>query len=236
MGRAIALRFAQQGANVAITDISGTRLREAEEEIAAASDPGRVLAVRSSVIDEHEANSFCEELLAHFSTVDILVNVVGGIADKVFYRPFLEITEERWQGTFDVNLSGGRFMTRALAPVMLQKRYGRIINVSSVDYAGERGHADYSASKAAVVALTRVLALEFAPHLTVNCIAPGIINTRAAVAMDSAKLQELKDRNLMKRLGEPEDIANAALFLASDEASFITGEVLSVSGGIWPAL
>ncbi len=237
MGKAVALRIAEEGARVAITDISATRLGEAERTIAAAMrNDGDLFAMRGSVIDQGEANGFCEALLDRFGTVDILINVVGGIADKTFYRPFLEITEERWHGTFDVNLAGCRFMTRALAPTMLHKGYGRIVNVSSIDYAGEVGHADYSASKAGVVALTRVLAMEFAPHVAVNCIAPGIINTRAADAMDPDKLQELKQRNLMKRLGEPEDVANAALFLASDEAAFITGEVLSVSGGIWPSL
>jgi NAD(P)-dependent dehydrogenase (short-subunit alcohol dehydrogenase family) len=237
MGFAIARRMAEEGAHIVITDISGSRLEAAASEIAAVlGSHGRILARRASVIVETEAANLCAEALQAFGRVDVLVNVVGGIADKVFYRPFLEISEERWAGTFDVNLAGTRYLTRGLAPAMLAHGYGRIVNIASVDFAGEWGHADYSASKAAVVSLTKVLAIEFAPHVTVNCIAPGIINTRAADAMDPQKLAELKNRNLLKRLGEPIDIANAALFLSSDEASFITGEVMSVSGGIWPGL
>jgi NAD(P)-dependent dehydrogenase (short-subunit alcohol dehydrogenase family) len=237
MGLAIARRMAEEGAHLVITDISGSRLEAAAAEILTLSGGhGKVLSRRGSVIVENEAALLCAEALATFGRVDVLVNVVGGIADRVFYRPFLEISEERWAGTFDVNLSGTRYLTRGIAPAMLANGYGRIVNIASVDFAVEWGHADYSASKAAVVSLTKVLAMEFAPHVTVNCIAPGIINTRAAEAMDPAKLAELRNRNLLKRLGEPIDIANAALFLASDEASFITGEVMSVSGGIWPGL
>jgi NAD(P)-dependent dehydrogenase (short-subunit alcohol dehydrogenase family) len=237
MGFAIAFRMAEEGAHVVITDISGSRLDASVSDIEALPGRhGKILARRGSVIVETEAASLCAEALETFGRVDVLVNVVGGIADKEFYRPFLEISEERWAGTFDVNLAGTRYLTRGLAPAMLANRYGRIVNIASVDFAGEWGHADYSASKAAVVSLTKVLAMEFAPHVTVNCIAPGIINTRAADAMDPQKLDELKNRNLLKRLGEPIDIANAALFLGSDESSFITGEIMSVSGGIWPGL
>jgi NAD(P)-dependent dehydrogenase (short-subunit alcohol dehydrogenase family) len=237
MGFAIARRMAEEGAQLVITDISGSRLEAAASEIdALPGRHGKVLARRCSVIVQSEAASLCTEALETFGRVDVLINVVGGIADKVFYRPFLEISEERWAGTFEVNLAGTRFLTRGLAPSMLANQYGRIVNIASVDFAGEWGHADYSASKAAVVSLTRVLAIEFAPHVTVNCIAPGIINTRAAEAMDPQKLAELKERNLLKRLGEPIEIANAALFLGSDESSFITGEIMSVSGGIWPGL
>lgn len=237
MGRAIAKRMADEGAAVVITDISNTRLTAAAAEIEALPGcAGRVLAQRASVIVAEEAAQVCDAALTRFGRVDVLVNVVGGIADKTFYRPFLEISDERWQGTFDVNIAGTRYLTRALAPGMLERKYGRIVNIASVDFAGEQGHADYSASKAAVVSLTKVMAIEFAPNVTVNCIAPGIIDTLAAKAMDAGKLEELRTRNLLKRLGQPEDIANAALFLGSDEAAFITGEVLAVSGGVWPAL
>jgi 3-oxoacyl-[acyl-carrier protein] reductase len=237
MGLAIARRMAEEGAHLVMTDISGSRLDAAVAEIEALpGGHGKVLARRASVIVQTEAANLCAEALQTFGRVDVLVNVVGGIADKVFYRPFLEISEARWAGTFDVNLSGTRYLTRGLAPAMLANRYGRIVNIASVDFAGEWGHADYSASKAAVVSLTKVLAMEFAPHVTVNCIAPGIINTRAADAMDPEKRAELKNRNLLKRLGEPIDVAHAALFLGCDEAAFITGEVMSVSGGIWPGL
>jgi len=237
MGRAIAKCMGQEGATLVINDISGSRLAEASAEIEAVFGEGQShLALRGNVTVADEAADLARAALDKFSRVDVLVNVVGGIHDKIFYRPFLDIDDERWAGTFAVNLNATRYLTRALAPQMLANQYGRIVNIASIDFAGEVGHADYSASKAALVSLSKVMALEFAPHVTVNVIAPGIINTRAAIAMGETKLDELRSRNLMKRLGEPDEIAAAALFLGSDESSFITGEVLSVSGGIWPSL
>jgi len=237
MGRAIAIRYATEGATVVVTDISQSRLDECVRELEAI--PGRagdILAVRASVIVEEEAIALARAATEKLGRVDVLINVVGGIAGKDLYRRFLDMDEERWHGTFAVNLDGSRFLIRELAPGMLSRAYGRIVNIASVDFAGEWGHSDYSASKAALVGLSRTLAIEFAPSVTVNCITPGIINTRAAAAIPPDKLEELRTRNLMKRLGEPEEIAAAALFLGSDDASFITGEILSVSGGIWAAL
>jgi NAD(P)-dependent dehydrogenase (short-subunit alcohol dehydrogenase family) len=237
MGRAIAKRMASEGASLVINDISGTRLEEAVAEIEPLlQDRAHLLASRGNATLAGEAAELARAALDRFNRVDVLVNVVGGIHDKVFYRPFLEINDERWAGTFNINLNATRFLTKALGPQMLANQYGRIVNIASIDYAGDVGHADYSASKAALVSLSKVMAMEFAPHVTVNCIAPGIINTRAATAMDPDKLDELRRRNLMQRLGEPDEIAAAALFLGSDESSFITGEILSVSGGICPCL
>jgi 3-oxoacyl-[acyl-carrier protein] reductase len=236
MGRAIAARFADEGASLIINDISGSRLQETVAHLGSLGLADRILARRGSVLLEGEVQELVSEALARFGRIDILVNVVGGIYDKVFYRPFLEISDDRWAGTFAINLNATRFLTKLIAPRMIANRYGRIVNIASIDYAGERGHADYSASKAALVALSRVMAIEFAPYVTINCVAPGIINTLAAVGMDPDKLEELKMRNLMKRLGEPDEVAAAVLFLGSADSSFITGEVLSVSGGIRPAL
>jgi len=237
MGWAIARRYAAEGASVVITDISQSRLNACLSELVAQHGrAGKILAVRASVIVEQEAIDLARAAVTEFGRVDILVNVVGGIAGKDVYRPFLEIDEERWRGTFSVNLDGSRFLIRELAPGMLARSYGRIVNIASVDFAGEWGHSDYSASKAALVGLSRTLAIEFAPAVTVNCITPGIINTRAVEVIPPDKLEELRNRNLMKRLGEPDEIAGAALFLGSDDASFITGEILSVSGGIWASL
>ena len=119
---------------------------------------------------------------------------------------------------------------------MVERQYGKIVNISSINFAGEAGSADYGAAKAAVASITRTLAAELAPHVNVNCIAPGMINTRVVEMMGPQVVQQYCDRSLLKRLGEPVDIANAALFLASDESNYITGQILSVSGGIWPAL
>lgn len=237
MGAAIARRMAREGAHLVLTDISGGRLAEVAEEIRAL--PGRTaetIAERASVIVEEEANAVCAAALARLGRVDILVNVVGGIASSTLYQPFLEISNERWEGTYDINISGTRFMTRAVAPGMIERGYGRIVNIASTDFGGQWGHADYASSKAAIVALTRVMAIEFAPHVSVNCIAPGLIRTRAVRAIPQDKIDQRIDASLMRRMGEPDEIADAALFLGSDESSFITGETLCVSGGLWASL
>ncbi|TAL01060.1 MAG: SDR family oxidoreductase, partial [Porticoccaceae bacterium] len=116
------------------------------------------------------------------------------------------------------------------------RKWGKIVNVSSVEYAGAAGHADYGAAKAGVTSLTRSLAEELAPHINVNCIAPGIIRTMAIRDVGEDVAREFEQKNLMKRMGEPLDIANAALFFSNDESSYVTGVTLPVSGGLWPAL
>lgn len=237
MGQAIAVRYASEGATVVVADISQERLDACVSLLEAI--PGRVgdiLAVRASVIVEPEAVALARTAVETFGRVDILVNVVGGIAGKDFRRRFLDMNEEQWRGTFSLNLDGTRFLIRELAPEMLSRAYGSIVNIASIDYAGAWGHSDYAASKAAVVALSRTLAIEFAPSVTVNCITPGVINTRAVSMISAEDMEALCEGNLMKRLGEPHEVASAALFLGSDDASFITGEILSVSGGVWPAL
>ena len=119
---------------------------------------------------------------------------------------------------------------------MLENNYGKILNISSINFAGEAGSADYGAAKAGVASLTRTLAAELAPSINVNAIAPGIIRTRALAMLGPENAKKYRERSLLKRLGEPTDIANTALFLCSDEGAYITGEILPVSGGIWPAL
>jgi NAD(P)-dependent dehydrogenase (short-subunit alcohol dehydrogenase family) len=146
------------------------------------------------------------------------------------------MTEERWDATFALNTKGILHLTKLLAPIMVERQYGKIVNISSINFAGEMGNADYGAAKAAVASLTRTMAIEFAPHVNVNCIAPGTIRTSVLQRMSADELAFYAAKPLLKRLGEPADVANACLFLASDEASYITGEILAVSGGIWPAL
>jgi NAD(P)-dependent dehydrogenase (short-subunit alcohol dehydrogenase family) len=119
---------------------------------------------------------------------------------------------------------------------MQERGYGRIVNFSSISYAGEKGQSDYAAAKAAVAALTRSLALELAPAINVNCVAPGLIETSVISRLDAEVIDGFKSACALKRLGKPEEIAQAVLFLASEEASYITGEILRVAGGRWPAL
>jgi NAD(P)-dependent dehydrogenase (short-subunit alcohol dehydrogenase family) len=115
---------------------------------------------------------------------------------------------------------------------MRERGWGRVVNISSIAYAGELGQADYGAAKAAVASLSRSMAIEFAPQVNVNCIAPSLIRTSVVERMDAAELADLRDRTLLKRLGEADEIANAVLFFSCDESSFVTGQLLAVSGGM----
>jgi len=147
-----------------------------------------------------------------------------------------EMEEQRWDDTFALNLKANFHLAHLVAPGMLRREYGKIVNVSSINFAGEPGNSDYGAAKAAVASITRTMSMELAPHINVNCIVPGIIKTSALAIIGPEITESYRARTLLGRLGEPEDIANAALFLASDEASYITGINLPVSGGIFPAL
>ncbi len=237
MGRAIADRFAREGASLAMADISGSRLNEAAARIAPNLQPGRqLLAERADVTSAEEAKALSEKTLARFGRVDILVNVVGGIKAKTLFEPMLSMQENRWDATFALNLKANLHLTRLIAPGMIEGRYGKIINFASINYSGESGSADYSAAKAAVASLTRTLAIELAPHVNVNCVAPGTIRTSVMNRMTDEETRYYASKPLLKRLGEPEDVANACLFFASDESSYITGQILAVSGGVWPAL
>lgn len=236
MGRAVAERFAREGASLVLTDISGNRLVESVAAITPLLVSGaRVAAERADITQSTEATAVTAAGRA-IGDVDIVVNVVGGIRAKTLFEPMVTMTEERWDATFALNTKGILHLTKLLAPGMVERRYGKIVNISSINFAGEMGNADYGAAKAAVASLTRTMAIELAPHVNVNCIAPGTIRTSVLQRMPAEELAFYAAKPLLKRLGEPVDIANACLFLASDEASYITGEILAVSGGIWPAL
>lgn len=237
MGRAIAERFAREGASVALTDISGKRLEAAASAIEASLAGGAgAVSERADVTRKEEAAAFVHKTLAAFERIDILVNVVGGIKAKTLFEPILSMDEERWDATLSLNLKANLHLTKLIAPGMVERRYGKIINFASINFAGEIGSADYSAAKAGVASLTRTLAIELAPYVNVNCIAPGTIRTSVLARLPDEELAYYASKPLLKRIGEPEDIANACLFFASDESSYITGQILAVSGGIWPAL
>ncbi len=237
MGRAVAERFAREGASLVLTDISGRRLDESVAMITPLLRNGaRVTARRADVTRAEEAAAVVAVGHAAIGPVDIVVNIVGGIKAKVLFEPMVTMTEERWDATFALNTKGILHLTKLLAPTMVERQYGKIVNISSINFAGEMGNADYGASKAAVASLTRTMAIELAPHVNVNCVAPGTIRTSVLQRMAADELAFYAAKPLLQRLGEPADVANACLFLASEEASYITGEILAVSGGIWPAL
>jgi len=237
MGCAVAERFAREGASLIITDISGSRLAETAAIITPLLAPGaKVVAERGDITQAAEAEAVVAAGRAAHIEADIIVNIVGGIKAKTMFEPMLTISEERWDATFALNTKGIFHLTKLLAPAMVERQNGKIVNISSISFAGETGNADYGAAKAAVASLTRTMAMEFAPHVNVNCIAPGTIRTSVMQRMTADDLAYYAAKPLLKRLGEPADIANACLFLASEESSYITGEILAVSGGVWPAL
>lgn len=233
MGEAIARRFVEEGACVLLFDISQRRL---DAVAAGLAEPDRVVTHRGDSLVEAEVQAAVAAGLAAFGRLDILVNVVGGIVSPRIATPFLEMTDSQFTATLELNLKTVLLAARHVVPHMQRHGYGRIVNLGSISMAGEAGQAEYSAAKAGVAGLTRVMAIEFAPHITVNCIAPALIRTRVLDRLDPAMIEQYRQRTLLRRLGEPGDIAAAAAFLASDDAAFITGVVLPVSGGLWPAL
>ncbi|MYM56396.1 SDR family NAD(P)-dependent oxidoreductase [Thalassovita mangrovi] len=234
MGRATVERLVAGGiAGVALTDISSRRL---EEAVAALPPDLPVCATRADVTRADEAGGFSRAALDRFGRVDLLVNLVGGLRSRQLYTPFLEIEPEQWRATLDLNLMGTIHLVRAFAPGMLQNRWGRIVNVASIVFGGEPGQADYAAAKAAVASLTRTLAAEFAPDVTVNCVAPGLTRTSVTENMPVEQQDRLIGLALNPRMAEPDEVAEAIACFLTDQARFLTGEMLSVSGGMRPSL
>ncbi|MFC0342450.1 SDR family NAD(P)-dependent oxidoreductase [Paracoccus niistensis] len=234
MGRAVIDRLVADGiAGLALTDISGRRL---EETVAALADSGvKVASLRGDVTRADEAGTFAEAALG-LGQVDILINLVGGLRSPRLYTPFLEMTEDQWRATMDLNLMPGFHLIRAFAPGMLESGWGRIVNVASIVFGGEAGQADYAAGKAAVASLTRSLAAEFAPAVTVNCVAPGLTRTSVTQNIPPEEAERLVAQSMIRRMADPEETAAAIAFFLRDDSRFLTGEMLSVSGGIRPHL
>lgn len=234
MGMAMATRLASESADLILSDISGRRL-DANTEILKQKFPDiRIVAERASVVVEDELEALLKTG-ERLGPVDVLINVVGGVRGGLAVS-IADMTPQRWTETFDLNLKGTLLLVKALAPGMKQRGYGRIVNFSSISYAGDLDMPEYGAAKAAVASLTRAIALEFAPVVTANCVAPGPIETSIMERMDEKMRAEQLQRTPLRKFGKPEDVAAAVAFLASDDAAHITGTILPVAGGIWPAL
>jgi 3-oxoacyl-[acyl-carrier protein] reductase len=237
IGRAAALRFASEGAQVAVWDLVDEAGMNLQAEIQAKGGKARYQHV--NVTDEVSVEGSVQELLRDWGSIDILVNNAGILRDAQLVKfkdgeVISRMPVEDFDAVISVNLRGVFICTRAVAPVMIRQGYGRIINSSSVaGLHGNFGQTNYVASKAGVIGMTHVWARELGRfNITVNAIAPGFIATDMTRQMPEKILESMVAHTPLHRMGQPEDIANAILFLASEEAAFVTGTVFSVDGGM----
>ena len=229
IGRAIALALASQGAKVVASARNAEALAELTAEIK--SQGGDALAVVGDVAVEDDANNLVKQAVAAYGQVDIFINNAGITRDGLLLR----MKNADWDAVLDTNLKGAFLCTRAVAKVMSKQRSGRIINISSVvGEMGNAGQANYCASKAGLLGLTKSVARELARrNVTVNAITPGFITTEMTEDMTEKAQETMTEQIPLGRPGSAEDVANAVVFLASEQSAYITGQVLGVNGGMY---
>ena len=231
IGEGIALRFAEEGAKLIINDVNEADANRTVEAIK--SKGGQAVAVIGSVASRQVAQRMVNKAVKEFGTVDILVNNAGIVRDALLHK----MTDEQWDQVIEVNLKGVFLCTQCAAQVMREKGYGKVINISSDSWRGNPGQINYSATKAGVIGMTKTAAKELAPKgINVNVIAPAMVFTDMIKSMPPEKVDRLEKMLALivplNRWGAPRDIANLALFLASDESSFITGQLIHCDGGM----
>ncbi|MEU2774841.1 SDR family NAD(P)-dependent oxidoreductase [Streptomyces sp. NPDC007162] len=228
LGLAMATRFAAEGAAVALADVNEQALTAAARTITDAHDA----KLRTDVVDVTDSarvNAWIDGVTTQLGRLDVLINNAGIIRDNRVE----DITDEDWHEVVNVSLTGGFHCARAAFAPMKRQGYGRIVSFSSMSWRGNFGQTNYVAAKAGIVGMTRTLALEGARHgITANAIAPGLIETPMLASMNGPARDKLTHKIPMRHTGRPEDIAEAAAFLASEAAGYITGVVLDVDGGI----
>jgi 3-oxoacyl-[acyl-carrier protein] reductase len=228
IGHAIAIKLASAGASVAVAARNQEKLNEVAQQIMTAG--GKAAAFQLDVADEEQIKSVFKAVLAHFGKIDILVNNAGITRDQLVMR----MKRADWDAVLNTNLTSAYLCTQQVISSMLKQRWGRIINVTSIfGQIGQAGQANYASSKAGLIGLTKAVARELGSrNITCNAVAPGFIET----SMTAVLSEELREAALkmipLGRIGTVEDVANAASFLASEEASYITGHVLDVNGGM----
>lgn len=240
MGKAIATRLAAEGASIVIVDVNENAMNSTVSELVAAGH--KAAGYKMDVSRREQVREVMNEIVEKFGRIDILVNCAG----VTRHRPFLELNDADWDFVLAVDLKGVFYCVQAAAPHMTRQGYGKILNISSISGTGASSHhaggspagnSNYASAKAGVIQLTKTLARELGPHgINVNSVAPGFVLTPMTGASRSPKeveehIEARKKMAALNRPGKPEDIANAVLFLVSDEASFITGQTLYVDGG-----
>lgn len=227
LGKGIALKLAKEGAKVVINDVNLEHANEVVEEIKNIGGTG--IAVKGNVANLEEVHHLFECTLQEFGRLDILVNNAGINRDSMLHK----MSIEQWNQVIAVNLTGTFYMTQEAGRIMREQEYGSIINISSASWLGNIGQANYAASKAGVVGLTKTASRELARKgVTCNIICPGFIETDMTRAVPEKVWDIMVGKIPMGRAGKPEDVANMIAFLASDEARYITGEVINVGGGM----
>ncbi len=229
LGRAIALKLARLGAGIVVNYQKNVA---AAEEVAAEikANGGRALTVQADVARAEDAERLIRQAVEAYGRLDILVNNAGTTRDTLLMR----MTEEDWDLVLDCDLKSAYLCTKAAMRPMMKQRYGRIVNIASVaGLAGNAGQANYSAAKAGLIGFTKAVAREVGSrNITVNAVAPGLVPTDLTSSLPEEVKAAMLQQTPLGRFGTAEDVANAVAFLASDEASYITGQVLSVDGGM----
>lgn len=228
IGQACAVKLAEAGAKVVVASRTQANAQSVVDEIRAAG--GEALALGVDVTDAAEVEAMVSSTLESYGRVDILVNNAGVTRDGLMMR----MSEDAWDAVLDTNLKGAFLCTKAVARPMMKQRSGAIVNMTSImGIAGNAGQANYAASKAGLIGLTKSAAKELASRgIRVNAVAPGWIETAMTADLGDDFKQQMLPRIPLARLGEPEDVANAVLFLCSDAAAYVTGQTLTVDGGL----
>ncbi len=228
IGKEIAMTLAKAGANIGVVDLDIATAQETADEIAKLGV--KTIALKANVASEEDVTTMVKDFVAEMGTIDILVNNAGITKDGLIMR----MKEADWDLVLDVNLKSAFLCSKAVCRTMLKQESGRIINIASISgVIGLPGQANYSASKAGMIGMTKALAKEFATKsVTVNAVAPGFIRTAMTDKLSAEVVKGYEDAIPMSRMGNPDDIANAVLFLSSDLASYVTGQVIGVNGGL----
>jgi 3-oxoacyl-[acyl-carrier protein] reductase len=228
IGKEIALTFVQQGAHLALTDVNPQRLTETAQEISTFGS--EVLTFSVDVTNSAQVEQMVNKTLDKFKKIDILINNAGITSDALLIR----MREDEWDKVLAVNLKGAFHCTKAVAKIMMKQRGGKVLNIASIiGLIGNVGQANYAASKAGLIGLTKSVAKELAPrNVNVNAIAPGFIQTEMTAKLTEEVKSKMLDAIPLKRFGKPSDVAKLAAFLVSEEASYITGQVICIDGGM----